>query len=44
MNYGISQFFIAAGGSARNPHRLDSDNDGCACEGPGLEFMLPDGA
>lgn len=25
-------FFIAAGGPARDPHRLDGDNDGSACE------------
>lgn len=25
-------FFIAAGGPARDPHRLDGDNDGIACE------------
>ncbi|MGF7035353.1 endonuclease YncB(thermonuclease family) [Paenibacillus mucilaginosus] len=27
-------FFIAAGGPAKDPHRLDSDNDGYACERP----------
>lgn len=25
-------FFLAAGGPARDPHRLDGDNDGIACE------------
>lgn len=25
-------FFIAAGGPARDPHRLDGDHDGIACE------------
>lgn len=25
-------FFIAAGGPARDPYRLDGDNDGIACE------------
>lgn len=25
-------FFVAAGGPARDPHRLDGDNDGIACE------------
>jgi hypothetical protein len=25
-------FFIAAGGPERDPHRLDGDNDGIACE------------
>jgi hypothetical protein len=25
-------FFIAAGGPARDPHRLDGDGDGIACE------------
>lgn len=30
-------FFEAAGGPARDPHRLDGDNDGVACEGlPGV--------
>jgi micrococcal nuclease len=27
-------FFEAAGGPARDPHRLDSDRDGFACETP----------
>jgi micrococcal nuclease len=25
-------FFVAAGGPERDPHRLDGDNDGVACE------------
>ena len=25
-------FFVAAGGPKRDPHRLDGDNDGIACE------------
>ena len=26
------EFFIAAGGPSRDPHRLDQDKDGVACE------------
>jgi hypothetical protein len=26
------EFFIAAGGPGRDPHRLDADKDGVACE------------
>ena len=26
------RFFIAAGGPAKDPHRLDGDHDGIACE------------
>lgn len=31
-HYEAQEFFIAAGGPAYDPHRLDRDNDGLACE------------